>query len=72
MQDNITTAYMRMTFAEQRKFRALVQAHRMTRSDAVRLIERDRNRAAIGHYDVRDMHREQANRRTVKVVVAVA
>lgn len=46
MQDNITTAYMRMTFAEQRKFRALVRAHRMTRSDAVRLIERDRNRAA--------------------------
>lgn len=62
---NPRNAFARMTFAEQRKFAQLIRAHRLNAQDAVRVIERDRNRAAIAPTDLRDVMRVQTNRRTV-------
>lgn len=68
MQDNskhIAQALTRMTFGEQRRFWQLVRTQRIPSMDAVRVVERDRNRAAIAHTDLRDVVREQTGRRTV-------
>lgn len=54
-----------MTFSERRKFFALTRTQRMSAVDALSVVERDRNRMAVGANDVRDMAREQRNRRMV-------
>lgn len=68
MQNNnthVTQALARMTFAEQRRFWQLVRNMHVNAQDAVRVVERDRNRAAITHEALRETVREQTGRRTV-------
>lgn len=61
----VTNALARMTFAERRRYFALVRTQRINTQDAVRVIERERNREAITADDVRDCVLQQRNRRTV-------
>lgn len=68
----IQTFLVNATMSERRRFVALVRDQRIAPSDAQRVIERDRNRAAITRMDLRDVVHAQVNRRTVVGVLVNA